>query len=205
MSSSVLKKNGTVARRSRGDLGFRVVMPFAFEPLHLQMLPLNLWTLIAALISVEALSSSSPPDLLASPKSSILLTRNLVSNSSATALLRSSSVEGQYKLLRAANGQAFLCSLPSTQGLSRPLDAILKRDVVDAALSKEERKKRSQERIDAGLKKGLSLLEPLKHGCLYYKMGWFTCTSIFALFIYWRALSRSYRCFLSRIGNQAVS
>lgn len=139
------------------------------------MLPITLWTFISTVASVRALSSSSPPDLLASPKSNLHLSRNIVSNDSATALLAGPQ---PYKLMRSSSGQAFLCLLPDQANTALAQTSPTKQQHDElAGLTRAERRKKSEDKIQAGLQKGLTLLEPLKQGCLYMKQGWFTCMS----------------------------
>lgn len=125
---------------------------------------LLLWQLSHALVA--ALSSSSPPDLFASPAYRIVLHRQLISNESATELVQAQGGESmRYELMRTKGGIGFLCAIPvsTTRPVAlqqAPAQPAPTQDIVNAT---------------ASLEKGLALLEPLKRGCLYQKAGWFTC------------------------------
>jgi hypothetical protein len=116
---------------------------------------------------VQALSSSSPRDLFASPAFEVVLNRELLSNDTARDLL-DAQPDGavRYELMRTSGGQGFVCSVP-----------IIAKPAVNAVQPKRVHDERPKDAFNAtaGLEKGLALLEPLKGGCLYQKQGWFTC------------------------------
>ena len=140
----------------------------------LAMLPPCLLALLSS-YSVLALSSSSPPDLFAHPAYQVVLTRDLISNSTATELLALQPDDRagfSSHLMRTASGQAFLCQY----GKPVAPDALSK---AETASNTEKRQARAKVDKKAGLERGLALLEPLKSGgCLYQRQGWFTCMLI---------------------------
>lgn len=131
-----------------------------------------------------ALSSSSPPDLYAFPKYRIEMTRDFVSNASASDLLATAAnqMEAQerqgYELMRTASGQAFLCKIPtaSPDEHEGPRQASEHEQASTSgptaqALTPQERRNQRQINLQAGMERGLALLESLKGVCLYQRHG----------------------------------
>lgn len=123
------------------------------------------------ILQVYSLSSSSPPDLHAFPKYRIDLTRDLISNASASSLLAQVPSPGspQYELLRTATGQAFLCSIPSQEEEDEDISAVESEN--DKTLTAQQRKDQRQVDLQVGTERGLALLESLKGTCLYQRHG----------------------------------
>jgi hypothetical protein len=136
------------------------------------MLGLPLTLLLLQLIHqrVNALSSSSPPDLFAFPAYKVVLNREMLSNDTATELLQSQDESTRYELMRTKGGIGFLCSIPVETKTSQ-----VALQQVATEITVQEPPIQETMNATAGLEKGLALLEPLKGGCLYQKQGWFTC------------------------------
>lgn len=145
-------------------------------------------TLLATLLlstTTQALSSHSPQDLFALPQYKVTIGTEGVLNETATSLLAqsrlpSSSSDPTIHLIRDANGQAFLCSVPpddETGAGGRGREGL---DLSSSAASREGSPLALEELRDAeiqrhrGLEKGLDLLEGLRGTCLYLRQGWFT-------------------------------
>lgn len=124
---------------------------------------------------VSALSSSSPPDLFAFPKLQVQFTRDGVTNESAVALLHNEAESG-YELLRARSGRAFLCKLPDAPQ-DDPNAAPVSQDKgsIEAeresrAMTAQERRQQKQVERQAGLERGLALLEAMRGFCIYQRL-----------------------------------
>lgn len=124
---------------------------------------------------VNALSSSSPPDLFAFPKLQVQFTRDGIANETAVALLQDEADSG-YELLRARSGRAFLCKLPdapqddpNAAPVSQRKGSIEAEQESRAMTAQERRHKRQVER-QAGLERGLALLESMRGFCIYQRL-----------------------------------
>lgn len=131
------------------------------------MIRLLLW--ISFLLPAYGLSSSSPPDLYAFPKYRVDLTRDFVSNATASSILAEASPG--YELMRTASGQAFLCKIPAPEEDKSSTNSQSTEKVEQASLTPQEKRNQRQMSLQAGLEKGLALLEPLKGACLYQRQG----------------------------------
>ncbi|GAA5979534.1 hypothetical protein JCM11641_005425 [Rhodosporidiobolus odoratus] len=127
-------------------------------------------SLLLAASSALALSSHSPRDLEAHPAFNVRFSEHQILNETLEGLLAEpletppDASAPKRHLLRTPGGQAFLCTVPSvTDEVKKRADDEADRD----QLARVEERER-------GLERGVALLEPMKQGCLYQRMGWFT-------------------------------
>ncbi|GAA6054233.1 hypothetical protein JCM3770_001404 [Rhodotorula araucariae] len=130
----------------------------------------KLLLVLAVVHEALALSSHSPRDLEALPAYAVVLNERGVLNDTVGALLDEDldapahAYPPKRHLLRTPSGQAFLCTVPAVTDDSRKrADARAEHDAVVRAKERER-----------GLEHGLALLEPMRHGCMYLRQGWFT-------------------------------
>ncbi|GAA96151.1 uncharacterized protein L969DRAFT_91607 [Mixia osmundae IAM 14324] len=164
------------------------------------------WTTRLAAISLiaaqaAALSGSTPEDLLAYPKYSVVLANEPIASASVDSLLNTAANRAEHHkaeselrtlhpqnghdpshgsksgtptrsvIMRAANGQAFLCNVPE----QAPPATVSPSGTAHAAVAAQPSSRLEVEAArHQALERGLKLLEPLIGSCLYHQQNWWT-------------------------------